>query len=274
VAIRKGTGPNVNRSPDIILCLKEDIPGSAAPDFDFAQFGATSFGESNWDKDAATVLPVNKLVTQTLDRDYDYTDAVTGAIFQQHIRYLDQKEFVYYLRLENASASPTDVTVRIFMVPEIWAEERRMWIEMDKFRQTLAANQKLVVYRQAVESSVIRKPAAKPPEFLPIRKPGEKFDNPVTYCDCGWPYNLLLPKGAAAGMPFRVLVMLTDWTKDNVPATPSCGSMSFCGSKQNYPDDRPMGYPFDRPFAPGKNIAATVTAQPNMATQEVLITTV
>jgi tyrosinase len=274
VVIRKGPGAQGNESPDIIVCLKQDIPGSTAPNFDFDKFGSDSFGGADWDKNPGSILPVNKLITQTLDRDYDYTDAASGIVFHQRIRYLDQKEFVYYLRLENKSSTSQDVTVRIFLVPQQSAKERRFWIEMDKFRQTLSAGQKKVVFRPAWESSVIRKPAAKPPRFLPIRRKGEMPGDQATYCDCGWPYNLLLPKGTAAGMGFRFLVMLTDWTKDQVPANSSCGSLSFCGSKQNYPDDRPMGYPFDRPFTGGKDIAQTIAAQPNMATRDIIIQTI
>ena len=51
-------------------------------------------------------------------------------------------------------------------------------------------------------------------------------------------------------MDFRLFVMLTDYQADLVGAEKKCGSMSFCGVKDaDYPDKRPMGYPFDRPFA-------------------------
>jgi hypothetical protein len=207
-----------------------------------------------------------------LDREYDYSDVETGAIFHQRIRYLDQKEFVYYLRLENTANRKQDVTARIFIVPQKTAHKRRTWIEMDKFRCTLQPNEKAVIFRPAWESSVIRKPANKPPDFLPIRRAGEQPDDEMTYCDCGWPYNLLLPKGSADGMGFRFLVMLTDWNKDHVPTSSHCGSLSFCGAKQDYPDERPMGYPFDRPFENGgDDVAPTVVAQANIATRDVVI---
>jgi hypothetical protein len=270
VRIRKDTA-SANKSPDIIVCLKESIPGSSAANFDFDRFGADSFGGANWDKAPEAVLPVDKFVTQMLTREYDYVDVPSGITFHQKIRYLDQKEFVYYLRLENMSSEQQDVTVRIFLVPQKTATQRRMWIEMDKFRHTLQPKEKAVVFRPAWESSVIRKPAKKPPEPLPIRRQAEAPDDDITYCDCGWPYNLLLPKGTADGTGFRFLVMLTDWNKDHVPAGSSCGSLSFCGSKQDYPDDRVMGYPFDRPFKNGEDIAPIVAAQANMATRDVII---
>jgi hypothetical protein len=73
-------------------------------------------------------------------------------------------------------------------------------------------------------------------------------------------------------MPFELLVMLTDWGRDQVSRDAHCGSMSFCGVRDSsYPDKRPMGYPFDRPLARGKTIAAVVEEQPNMAMRELTI---
>jgi hypothetical protein len=46
--------------------------------------------------------------------------------------------------------------------------------------------------------------------------------------------------------------------------------MSFCGARDNYPDSRPMGYPFDRPFR-DKTVAETIAAQANMATRDITI---
>ena len=53
----------------------------------------------------------------------------------------------------------------------------------------------------------------------------------------------------------RLMVMMTDWTVDRVGADSRCGSLSFCGSRDtDYPDSRPMGYPFDRRPAGGLTI--------------------
>jgi hypothetical protein len=85
---------------------------------------------------------------------------------------------------------------------------------------------------------------------IPVANPrtgAQDPEAPENYCDCGWPYNLLLPGGTRDVMGFRLLVMLTDWTIDQVPDDSTCGSMSYCGVKDRYPDRRAMGYPFDRP---------------------------
>ena len=135
------------------------------------------------------------------------------------------------------------------LAAEALAGNRRMWIEMDKFGVTLPAGRRVVLYRPARQSSVVRKPAWRPGEVRqspPLGTP----ESARNYCDCGWPYHLLLPRGTRQGMPFRLMVMLTDWLIDRVGADSACGSLSFCGARDaDYPDSRPMGYPFDRPFA-------------------------
>jgi hypothetical protein len=91
---------------------------------------------------------------------------------------------------------------------------------------------------------VIRKPATRPPG----PPPQEEDQEASAYCSCGWPYNLLVPRGTSDGMPFRLLVMFTDAAWDTAHEE-RCGSMSFCGVRdRGYPDRRAMGYPFDRPF--------------------------
>ncbi len=293
VTIRKslpGQPPRSDQSPDIILCLQSDL----VPWDRWGKFGAYAFGgEQSWNREFASgtfedpnmpsgFATTGELLTSMKRR---IVTIETGQEDPQHpetpheIEYLDQDEFFYFLRLENESESEQNVTVRVFLValdPPGLAEDRRMWIEMDKFKQTLEARERAVVFRPAALSSVIRKPAVKPPtaEQPPIKAPTDPMQEdaeiPGNYCDCGWPYNLLLPRGTQKGMRFRLLVMLTDWNIDNVPQEGDCGSMSYCGARDKYPDTRPMGYPFDAPFR-ARSIAETIAAQPNMATRDIVI---
>lgn len=68
---------------------------------------------------------------------------------------------------------------------------------------------------------------------------------------CGYPINLLLPKGSKDGLKFRLFVMISEEEEndggngsyvDNYPNFPYCGVMN--GFK--FPDKRSMGFPFDR----------------------------
>ena len=45
--------------------------------------------------------------------------------------------------------------------------------------------------------------------------------------------------------------------------------MSYCGSRERYPDRREMGYPFNRPFPNG--VLETLAAQPNAALRDLSI---
>jgi tyrosinase len=176
----------------------------------------------------------------------------------------DHEPFLWRLRAENPGAEERTVTVRIFLAPAEAAEDRRAWIEMDKFEQVLApgANE---IERPGRLASPVRKPADRPPVLVqgPAQTPHEQ------YCRCGWPYHLLIPRGTPAGMPFRVLAMLTDWELDNVSGDDDCGSMSFCGSRDRYPDTREMGYPFSRPLPGG--VAATLEALPTICARDLTI---
>ena len=137
------------------------------------------------------------------------------------------------------------------MVTEEETENRRLWIEMDKFFQELAPRSKSVIFRKDTESSVIKKKAVEnPADNLTDFDPTNIQQQDLT-CDCGWPYQMLLPKGKRQGdgMNFRLMVMITDADIDTTEIESDCGSLSFCAARNTeYPDKRPLGYPFNRPF--------------------------
>lgn len=91
------------------------------------------------------------------------------------------------------------------------------------------------------------------------------------YCECGWPYHLLVPRGTVEGMNFVLLAMATDWNLDRVGDEGCCGSMSFCGAADRYPDKREMGYPFDRRFPEG--LMDTLGRLSNVGMSGLVITT-
>lgn len=259
------------RSPDIILCLKSQVAGANDPAFDWERFGVSRFGGANWDKDFsagdADGAATSELVTRWHKRVPKGSDGQPLGLGEP-VTYLDQDEFVYFIRVENRHGSAKRVTARIFLAAERHATDRRMWIEMDKFIVELAGGQKRVIVRDAAFSSVIRRPAQKPPNPAAARANGQARDD---YCACGWPFNLLLPRGTETGMPFRLMVMLTDAEKDKVEEPDECGSMSYCGKRdRKYPDTRPMGYPFDRPFL-GRTLARTILEETNMASRSLTV---
>ncbi|CAG8819930.1 2870_t:CDS:2, partial [Gigaspora margarita] len=119
------------------------------------------------------------------------------------------------------------------------------------------ANCRTVVVRDCDRSSVVRQPPQKALDELDdtaIAAGTVDKESDEQYCDCGWLFHLLLPRGSRNGMKFKLFVFISDWEKDKVPRVTRCGSLSFCGvekPKDKYPDIRLMDYPFDCPFKDG-----------------------
>jgi hypothetical protein len=91
------------------------------------------------------------------------------------------------------------------------------------------------------------------------------------YCGCGWPKNLLLPRGTHAGMKVSLYVLVTDWSKDRVDSEQLKSSVAYCGKQDiPFPDKRPMGFPFDRPLH-FDTLQDMVNGVDNSATADVLI---
>ncbi len=227
-------------SPDIILCRTADLPAGRDPQ----EVGEELFGGDNWSRDfsgpgtGGGLQPIGELVTTMASANYD----------GEAIQFLTHEPFSYFFRVENSSSKQLELTGRIFLAPAAHAEDRRAWIEMDKFLLTVGAQSKTVVYRSDTESSAIKRPVDLGP--TDVQSPDGTSDE-GSYCDCGWPYTLLLPRGTAAGAEYRLLAMFTDASIDLVSAPTQCGSMSWCGAVDRYPDTRDMGYPFCRPFGAG-----------------------
>lgn len=261
VSLRKEL--NGENNPDILLSLSKDIAGAGSPGFDAGAYGEQHFGGANWEAPLSSLPALTDELRTTMKVQTIVDD--NGNNVDKN--YLDFEDFVYIFRLENNDGQSRNVTARVFLADSAQSHDRRHWIEMDKFPVKLTANEKKVVVRSSRLSSVVRKPAYHPSENRPVPPIGTPNDN---YCDCGWPYNLLLPRGTEEGMDFKLFVMLTDWQIDSVGAEKKCGSMSFCGAKDTeYPDKRAMGYPFDRPFS--RSFDQIVAGQTNMAVRDLKI---
>ena len=282
VRIRKAVGMTGAVSADIILCDQGGLP----PTFDGTTLGTTAFGAASdaardhWEDDfSATTITLSDgtkitttdtLFTEMQERTIALLDTNNQPV-SETINYLTHDDFHYFLRVENLAASPQRVTVRIFLAPETLVEERSAWIEMDRFVYQLGASERAVIYRAADQSSVVRKPALRPQDLTPGNEPSFARDS-QSWCDCGWPYTLLVPRGTEAGMAFRLFVMCSPGSDLTVEtAEPgACSSISYCGVRdKDYPDTQAMGYPFDRPMDGG--VAATVAANDNMAWRRITV---
>lgn len=181
------------------------------------------------------------------------------------IPYLSHPDFKYEISV--AATAATRVTFRLFMVPADFAEDYTAWIEMDKFVADLTVGDQ-TIERAADASSVVRHPVTKS-DCLErgVGCPDERGSTPG--CRCGWPYTLLLPRGWEGGMPCVFMVMASPG--DDITAVDAGPhATSYCGVQDaEYPDRRPMGYPFDRPFL--TPIVEAIDREASMARTEVML---
>jgi tyrosinase len=274
VVLRRGAAPaDATRSPDVILTPRSAITDIEAPNFSLDDWGETHFGGAGFESPADAALDLAELATE-IKQDPDVPGLSMLSI---------QTDWVYFLRLHNTGATDVTVTVRIWLAARDLAADRRNWIEMDKFLATVPAGAKKVVPRGGWQSTVVRRKSVDEPMTLAETK--DEFDDvgPPTdesgWCECGLPYRLLLPRGTAAGMPARFLVLLTDADQDGTAelATPQCGSVQFCGRTNNvWPDNQEMGFPFHRPFGPPGGalddpVFAHFDPMPNVAWRDISI---
>ncbi len=250
--------------PDIALVLAKDIPGAEQPNFDFGAWGENELG-LNLELDGPTT---DELLTGFVRSNVTLAGVSHPRIpdeWLQGVVHLTHEPFVSFIRVKNESSQPRDVTVRMFLAHHADAEDRRMWIELDKFKTTLKPGPNLVA-RPDARSSVVKRKGLRVAGAEPTPStPGD------VWCDCGWPYNLLLPSGESTpeGTQFKLMVAVTDWSKDHLGEPETCGSMSFCGARSKYPDARRMGYPFDRDIH--GYIRSTIRNEPSMAIRDVNI---
>lgn len=286
VTLRKFTDETSRPSThDIIICQIGEIDG-----FTIAKgkdIGEKAFGNGNWGQDfregtftyadngiTRNIKTTTQLQTKMNKSTMTYRTA-TGEEKEYSYDYLTHDPFCYFIRVQNESLVQKQVTIRLFVVPTDFEEKHDKWIEMDKFLYELPPNSKQVIFRSDEQSSVVRKPIVKDPTTVNRTFDPVNMELDLQKCSCGWPYHLLLPKGKKTGdgMRFRLMVMITDGNIDLLGNEPDCGSLSFCGSKRNnYPDQRPLGYPFNREFeGTGKTIANAIAQNNNMACRDIYI---
>jgi hypothetical protein len=241
---------------DIGLVLSRDVQ---APDGDFGAWARRTFGDDPATFGApATDQLLTRFVSSIVKLPWDTPAGPGGTLFDGAML-LEHEPFFTVLRIENLLPQKQDVTVRLYLAHTGMASNRRRWIELDKFHVVLEPGVNVVAQPDA-RSSVIKRKGLTALGALPTEDP----EHPL-WCDCGWPFGLLIPSGesSAAGTSFELMAAVTDWSQDHANDATTCGSMSFCGALDDYPDARAMGYPFDRPF-PGGDPRETIQANDTM----------
>ncbi|XP_046384836.1 phenoloxidase 2-like [Ischnura elegans] len=206
-----------------------------------------------------------------------YTPLKAQTIRLQHV------PFSYTIKVGNNLNKICKGTMRIFLSPKfdekgekmLFLDQKRLFIELDKFSVTLT-NDPLgnKISRQSRDSNVTRK-LGRNFSLLECSLAWPCSENEEdAFCGCGWPQNMLIPKGTPEGSPYQLFVMVSDAEIDLVqPRDRPWDRSSYCGVRDSkYPDSRAMGYPFDRPpSSEVKYLEDFVRLAPNMAVQDVTI---
>lgn len=201
-----------------------------------------------------------------------------GSVFVR-FTHLQHKPFTYRIGVQSNAAK--EATCRIFLAPKfdergnpwLFRDQRLMFIELDRFKVNLKQGQNTIA-RNSVDSSVTI-PFERTYRDLDTSRPqGGSQLAQFNFCGCGWPDNLLIPKGSAEGFDCQLFVMLSNINDDriNQDGSGQCNDAdSYCGIKDKlYPDRRSMGYPFDRSPRDGVDtLQQFLTA--NMRVQDVSI---
>ncbi|XP_049838943.1 phenoloxidase 2-like [Schistocerca gregaria] len=227
-------------------------------------------------------VPSNEFVTYWQQNDIDLSRgldfAPRGPVFVR-FTHLQHAPFVTRITVDN-TGGPRIGTVRIFMAPKfderglpmLLRDQRTLFIEIDKFFVQLNSGRN-VIQRRSDESSVTI-PFER--TFRNLTGVGSSpLEQQYTYCGCGWPQHMLIPKGQPEGFPVEFFVMVSDGSQDRVeqpdPDVGCRAAHSYCGLHNRlYPDRRNMGYPFDRLPRDGVNTLREFLT-PNMATIDVRI---
>ncbi|CAG8739688.1 7377_t:CDS:2 [Gigaspora margarita] len=278
--------PNVTiRTTDIMLSFT-DVLLKVYPDGqkdEWSEFGKKTFGGSNFDVDfTSSPIITNEFHTKMKYREYVWREDLFD---KENISYVFPRDWHYFLRVTNEVDITSIITFRIFIVPEVFSDSIVHWIELDKFKKILRPFEKTVIVREADKSIIIRKPAQKTDsqfdesQIIPSLHKAEaglttQNVSEKLFCHCGWPYHMILPRGTKGeGTKFKIIVFISDGTDDMVPFYDQCGSTVLCGAEKwsdKFPDTRPMGYPFNRPFKDG-SFEKTFKGLHNVAIKDVAI---
>jgi len=184
---------------------------------------------------------------------------------------LNHQPFQYEIIVD--SDKRVQAKMRIFLIPKDTPNPKTPYvIEMDRFLVTLTKGRNTIT-RSDVESTAA---GNRQRTLLELEKDlsSSTVATPELeqYDGCGWPQNLLLPKGTRHGKQFSLVVMLTKLLPGDAALSADQTQVSgsafvHCGlpGGARVPDSRPMGFPYDRP------VTWQVAGRANMKQTEVKI---
>nr|CAB3263880.1 uncharacterized protein LOC100180038 [Phallusia mammillata] len=220
-----------DENPGVVLapCDVLILPGREAP------AGFDQWNGRSWAREDFTSASINTFLKEPILA-YEWDNKLDHEPFTFHVR----------LRRNRASTGQLKLTLRVFMCQKRHMNDRKRWIEMDKFVHQMEANEDhIVLKRFDIHSSVIKRLHE---NWSDVKEMNYVEPTPGN-CDCGWPYSMLVPRGLKNGEDWMLGVFVSNNVVDQINVASACGSMSYCGTAYTtYPDSRTMGFPFSTPI--------------------------
>lgn len=263
---------------NIFLSFKNSLPQYTIKQLEYPNISITDLHVQVPNKMPNELFTFWEQSDMDLSRGLDF--APRGPLYIR-FTHLQHEDFTYSIKVRNARKTQVSGTIRIFLLPKFddkmvpinFEEQRKLAIELDKFKVPLRPGYNIIT-RKSLDSSVT----------IPYERTYRDLDSSeltgpdlaqFNFCGCGWPHNMLIPKGNIGGLLFDLFAMVSDYEVDRVVQDTSgiCNDAdSYCGVLNKlYPDRRSMGYPFDRVPREGVTTLADFLT-PNMNVTEVKIT--
>ncbi|XP_045122313.1 hemocyanin B chain-like [Portunus trituberculatus] len=188
----------------------------------------------------------------------DTTDNVDDVDVHALIPRLNHKPFHYNIHYH--ADHDEKVSIRVYLTPVRDENDIKMNIDENRWHAILVDNFWAEVKagthnirRSSFDSSVTIPDRISFEELM--RKTDEAVNDGLVLAlnsgrSCGHPHNLLLPKGNKEGVEFWLNVHVTsgdDAAHSDLHSNDYDSNHGYCGIQgKEYPDKRPMGYPFDR----------------------------
>ena len=159
-----------------------------------------------------------------------------------------------------------DMVSRVFLAPASHAQERKYWVEVDRFRfKMIPGRDHQVLSRPHFHSSVTRRKWA---VGAAMSDAAALSRNSAVMC--GWPAHMVLPAGGPSGTPearFKLMVMVTEdkagkgrmgTVQHSVEPCPSYGGCNYYGTMPTdvdlfYPDTKSPGFPMASQLRVGRS---------------------
>lgn len=226
-----------------------------------SQVSRSSYGQQPWPfmKDEPFTFTTFKKTTRyNINNAARPCKSINDESTVAEVEGIDHAPFWYNITLESTRPEVSYGMVRIFLWPEALQNGTKLEgdkahsraIELDRFHVRIMPNTQTTIMKSSQDSTVTRlEPSPGLKKLYNSSEAANLVQNKNLFRGCGFPNNLLIPRGTPEGLSFKLTVMISDETDegfvddDEFPRFPMCGTLN--GKK--FPDKRAMGFPFDRP---------------------------